>query len=329
MRILVIGGTGLISTAAVNEMLRRGHEVVTLNRGQTESRIEGQVHALTGDRHDLDWFNRAVRSVEPEAVLDAICFTPEEMRQTLDALPGNSAHVLFVSTVCAYGPLSSVPADEDEPHTPVSAYGRNKSACESLLFDHGRRTGQPVTVLRPSHCYGPGQPLLSLWGYDRKLLHRLREGKPVVVQGDGEALWQPGFVPDLAEAVCEALGNPSVFGTALNLVGHEIMTWREYFERMAAAAGCEANLVCCPSEAIQRLEPDVSGMLMDIFRYHGAYDDGRLRTLLPGYTCKTPWEAGVRMTVEWIEETEVVDRSDEETPDDRIAAVMNAISPYR
>ena len=324
MRILVIGGTGLISTAAVNAMLRRGHEVITLNRGQSASRIEGEVHRLIGDRHDVDWLTKAVRSVKPHAVLDAICFTPEEMRRTLDALPNRDTHVLFVSTVCVYGPLSRIPADEDEPHTPVSEYGKNKSACESLLLDHGDRTGQPVTILRPSHCYGPGQPLLSLWGYDRKLVHRLRKGKPIVVQGDGEALWQPGFVDDLAEAICEALGNSVVFGKSLNLVGHEIMTWRQFFERMAAAIGCEAELVCCPSEIIHRLEPGVSGMLMEIFRYHGAFDDSRLRTLLPGYASKTSWEEGVRRTVEWIDESETIDCSDDETPDDRIAQAMRA-----
>ncbi len=325
MRVLVIGGTGLISTAAVNAMIRRGHEVTVLNRGQTNSRIEGEVHRLIGDRHDLPWFTKAIRSMEPEAVLDAIAFTPEELRQTLDALPDKSVHMLFISTVCTYGPLSNVPANEDEPHTPISTYGKNKSACDFLLLDHGARTGQPVTVLRPSHCYGPGQPLLSIWGYDRRLVHRLREGLPIAVHGDGEALWQPGFVCDLAEAVCEMLGNPQVFGKALNLVGHEIMTWREFFERMGKAIGVEANLVYCPSSIIERLEPEVSGGITEIFRYHGAYDDSRLRGLLPGYTQRTSWEDGVRQTVEWIDEAGEIDTSVSETPDDRIAAKMEMV----
>ncbi len=324
MRILVIGGTGLISTAAVNAMLRRGHEVVVLNRGRTESRVEGEVRHLLGDRHDTTWFKTAIRSVEPEAVVDAIAFTPEEMRATIEAMPGRDGHLIFISTVCVYGPLSKVPADEDEPHTPVSQYGRDKSACESLLLNHGQRTGQPVTVFRPSHCYGPGQPLLSLWAYDKKLLHRLRTGKPVTVHGDGELLWQPGFVLDLAEATCEALGNPTVFGEALNLVGHEIMSWRTYFERMAEAVGCKANLVCCPTDIIHRLQPEPSGLLMDIFRHQGAFEDRRLRQKLPGYENRTPWEEGVRKTVEWIDRTGCIDESHEETPDD---IIYKALAP--
>lgn len=325
MRVLVIGGTGLISTAAVNAMLRRGHDVITLNRGVSESRIEGRVHRLVGDRHDLPWFKQAVASVKPEAILDAIAFTPEEVQQTLEAIPNHTAHFLFISTVCVYGPLANIPADEDEPHKPVSQYGRDKSACDRIVLNYGERTGQPVTVLRPSHCYGPGQPFLSLWGYDRRLLHRLKTGRPMVVPGDGVALWQPGFVLDLAEAICEALGNPSVYGCAIHLVGHEIMTWRDYFSRMARALGYDAKIVCCPSELINRIVPESSEMLMAIFRHHAAYSDKRLRTLLPGYTQRTEWEDGVRQTAAWIELSGAVDERALDAEDDRIAKVMEKV----
>src|SRR5690606_12652476 len=124
-------------------------------------------------------------------------FDPDTAQNSVEVFGGRVSHYLFCSTVCVYGgPLTRIPALEDEPHKPTGDYGKNKSRAEAVFMRAHRETGFPVTIFRPSHCYGPGQPLLDIWGYNPSLVNRIREGRPILVPGDGRGLWQPCLVSD-------------------------------------------------------------------------------------------------------------------------------------
>ncbi|MBM3290005.1 MAG: NAD-dependent epimerase/dehydratase family protein, partial [Candidatus Hydrogenedentes bacterium] len=243
MRVLVLGGTGLISTAIVEWLVAKGHTPVLFNRGRSPRRFEYDIETITGDRADFAGFARAMRTVRADAVIDMITFDAKTAAHNVRVFRDRVKHFVFCSTVCVYGgPLTRVPADETEPHRPVSEYGANKSKAEAAYMKAYRESGFPVTIMRPSHCYGPGQPLLDIWGYNASLVTRIRKGLPIIVPGDGQGLWQPGYIGDMAKGFVGALGRKVTLGKAYNIVGPEIMTWRAFHERMARAIGCEANI---------------------------------------------------------------------------------------
>jgi len=233
-----------------------------------------------------------------------ITFDARTAEHAVAVFDGKIAHYLFCSTVCVYGgPLSRIPAYEDEPRTPVSAYGENKSEAEQVFHDAFRRSGFPVTTFRPSHCYGPGQPLLDIWGYNPALVNRIREGRPIIVAGDGYGLWQPGHVADMAKGFVGALAHEETKGKAYNIVGDEVMTWRTFHERMAAAIGCEARIVpMTTAQILAGAPPQQTRMLEQNFQYHAAYSNARLKADVPEFTDLIPWETGVRQTVQWMDE---------------------------
>lgn len=304
MRILVLGGTGLISTAIVRKLLADGHEPILYNRGATPSRIGRDVETIVGDRDDFDDFAEKAGAVDCDAVIDMITFDAATARNNVDVFGGKIGHYLFCSTVCVYGGrLSTIPATEEEPHRPVSEYGAHKSAAEEVFMEAHRKLAFPVTIFRPSHCYGPGQPLLDIWGYNPCLVNRLRQGLPILLAGDGYGLWQPGHIDDMAKGFAGALAHKETLGQAYNLVGDEIMDWRGYIERMAAAIGCEARIVCRTTSKIVMGSPkDKVDMLVEIFQYHAAYTNAKLKAHVPEFTGLKRWEDGVRETVAWMDE---------------------------
>lgn len=312
MRVLVIGGTGLISTAIVNRLLEKGHDPVLFNRGESPSRIHESVRTIQGDRQDFEGFARAMNGVEVDAVIDMLTFDAPTAEHAVSVFQGPVSHYLFCSTVCVYGgPLTTIPAREDEPRTPVSAYGQKKVEAEDAFMAANAQDGFPVTLFRPSHCYGPGQPLLDIWGYDASLVPRLREGKPILVAGDGHGLWQPGHVNDVAKGFVGALGRPSVIGKPYNIVGDEIMTWRRFHERMAEAIGVEANIVTMTTEQIAAGTPDGKAeWLRENFQYHAAYSNAALKADVPDFTDLMVWEDGVRDVVRWMDENGIHDAAD-------------------
>lgn len=307
MRVLVLGGTGLISTPIVRQLLATGHEPVLFNRGKTPSRLNGDLECIAGDRQDFEVFQRAIAGTEFDAVIDMITFDPRTAAHAVEVFQDRVQHYVFCSTVCVYGgPLASIPADEHEPLRPVSDYGRGKRDAEHVFLTAWQQSSFPVTIFRPAHCYGPGAPLLDIWGYNASLVARIRAGLPILVPGDGHGLWQPGYIDDVAKGFVGALGTERTLGRAYNIVGDEIMDWRAFHERMARAIGCEPNILGLTTEQLLAgAPPDKSAMLREIFQYHGAYSSAALKTDVPEFADRVSWEEGVRRTVAWMDEAKV------------------------
>lgn len=307
MRVLVLGGTGLISTAIVEWLVAKGHTPILFNRGVSPKRFDYDLETLIGNRADFAGFARTVRKVNADAVIDMITFDAKTAAHNVRVFRDRVKHFVFCSTVCVYGgPLTHIPANESEPHRPVSEYGRNKSKAESVYAKAFREIGFPVTVMRPSHCYGPGQPLLDIWGYDPSLVTRIRKNKPIIVPGDGQGLWQPGYIGDMAKGFVGALGRKATLGKAYNIVGDEIMTWRDFHVRMAKAIRREARIVPMSTPQIIAGSPkSASSMLAEIFQFHAAYSNAALKRDVPDYKDLLVWEEGVRRTVAWMDQAGV------------------------
>ncbi|MBX7255060.1 MAG: NAD-dependent epimerase/dehydratase family protein [Candidatus Hydrogenedentes bacterium] len=321
MRVLVIGGTGLISTAIVDRLLEKGHDPVLFNRGVTPARYSRSVETIVGDRSDHGAFAESMAKDRFDAIIDMITYDADRARNAVEVFGDRTDHYVFCSTVCVYGgPLTRIPADEDEPHRPVSDYGRGKRDAEAVFREAHQAGKFPVTMFRPSHCYGPGAPLLDIWGYNPSLVTRIREGRAILVPGDGYGLWQPGYIGDMAKGFVGALGRAETFGNAYNLVGDEIMDWRVFHERMARAIGCEAVIVPMTTQQICAGAPaDETVMLREIFQYHAAYRNDRTKRDIPDFRDLLPWEEGVRRTVAWMDKANVHAPADKQPWIDELA----------
>ena len=170
MKILIIGGTGLISTAIVNQLVERGDEVTVYNRGVTPWRISKTVREIKGNRWDYPAFEVQMKDVSFDAVIDMVAFAPENAESVLRAFTGKVKHIVVCSTVCVYGgPMTKLPATDDEPRRPVTDYGRNKSKIEDILISANGKNGLHTTVIRPSYTTGEGAEYPGLL-FDNSLL---------------------------------------------------------------------------------------------------------------------------------------------------------------
>ena len=322
MKVLIIGGSGLISTGIVNALKTRGADITVFNRGRTDDRL-GDVRRLRGDRDDTAAFEHTLTAAGPwDAAIDMICFTAAQAESTVRALNGRCGHLLFCSTVCTYGNTQTiVPTDETTPQHPHSAYGRDKVAAENV-FRRAHEAGKfPVTIIRPSHTYGPGGPVINNLGWETSFVDRLRRGLPVIVSGDGHGLWQSAYADDVGRGFAHAAGKAACFGQAYNATADEIMTWDDYTRRTAAAIGApEPKIVHIPTDLLLTLQPDRLQPLAEIFRYHGVYSSEKLKRDVPEFRQKTPYEEGVRRTVEWLDAHDKITPAADDDFVDRIIA---------
>ena len=186
MRVLVIGGTGNISTSIVKLLLEKGHEVSCFNRSE-RGKLPEDVRLIKGDRQNLQSFEEAMQNETFDAVIDMICFNAEDAASSVRAFKGVD-HFLYCSTVCTYGvEYDWLPVTEDHPTRPSMEYGRQKLAADEVFQRAHREEGFPVTIVRPSTTYGPQMGVNRQIAREFSWLDRIRKGKPILVCGDGKS----------------------------------------------------------------------------------------------------------------------------------------------
>jgi nucleoside-diphosphate-sugar epimerase len=312
MNILLIGGTGNISTGIIKALRARFGEkarITVFNRGQTDDRLDPAITRLHGDRNDFAAFEKQFANTTWDAVIDMICFKPEQAASGLRAFAGKTAHFIFCSTVCTYGNTqTTLPTTESTPQNPHSAYGKNKLACEQFFqqaFHDGKfgpRNG--YTNFRPSHTTGPGNNFHGQLGGNGSptFFDRLRKGLPVIVSGDGHGLWQLAASDDVGAGFAYAVGRPHTFGESYNVVADDVLTWDQVTALSAAALNAPPpKIVHIPTDLLLAIDPVRFGGVADIFRYHGVYSNAKIHRDIPEFQNKTPLKENLRNTIAWMD----------------------------
>ncbi|MCB9153929.1 MAG: NAD-dependent epimerase/dehydratase family protein [Caldilineae bacterium] len=301
MKVLFIGGTGVISSACADLAVRQGIDLYLLNRGQSLDRpapIGATV--LFGDIRDRASAEAALAGHTFDAVVEWIAFTPDQVQADVDLFRGRTGQYVFISSASVYQtPPASLPVTESTLlDNPYWEYSRNKIACEELLVRAYRDEKFPMTIVRPSHTYDATKiPLLG--GYTS--LQRMKAGKPVVVYGDGTSLWTLTNHRDFAKGFVPLLGNSRAVGEAVHITSDEWLSWNQIYETMAAALGVEADLVHIPSELINAFDPLHGEGLLGDKSHSMIFDNSKIKRLAPGFACTIPFAWGAREIVAWHE----------------------------
>lgn len=319
MDVLIIGGTGLISTAISRQLLDAGHSVTLYNRGKTASRIPGGAKHITGDRKDFAAFEKQFEDARYDVVVDMVAFQPEDTESAIRAFKGKTGQFIHCSTVCVYsGPPEQIPTTETEPYHSLGGYGKNKAACEQLLLTAHAADGFPATIMRPSHSYGEGGDVIRPFGPSSSFVDRLRKGKQIIVHGDGTSLWASCHVDDVGRGFINTMGNPKCIGQAYNITGDEWMTWNTYHEQVAEVVGGEFKPVYIPTAVLRDAAPGWAGGTWEIFAWPSVFDNGKI-VRDAGYTGQTVnFKQGTARTVAWLEENNRIVSSDEHAFEDEL-----------
>lgn len=291
MKVLFIGGTGIISSACSRLAVARGMELFHLRRGQTERPVPEGIQVLTGDIRDEGSARRALGAHRFDAVVDFIAFTPEHIERALELFRERTHQYVFISSASAYQtPPANLPVTESTPlANPFWAYSRAKIACEERLLRAYREVGFPFTVVRPSHTYD--RTLLPCHG-GYTVIDRMRRGQKVLVHGDGTSLWTLTHHEDFARGLVGLLGSSRALAETVHITSDEWLTWDQIHHILARAAGTTARLVHLPSEVIARHDPEWGAGLLGDKAHSMVFDNSKIRRLVPDYAATVPFSRG-------------------------------------
>ena len=299
--LLFIGGSGIISAASVRLAVERGHRVTVLNRGRTSLRpLPDGVEVLVADVRDPAAVDDVLGTREFDAVSQFVAFTTDHVQPDVDRFAGRTGQYVFISSASAYQkPPLSVPVTESTPlKNPFWQYSRDKIACEDLLVAAYRDADFPAVIVRPSHTYDD-TTLPTLGGWTD--VARMRQGKPVVVHGDGTTQWTLTHTEDFAVGFVGLLGRPETLGNAYTITGESVPTWDQVYTWLGRAAGAEPELVHVASDTIAAALPDHGPGLVGDKAHSMLFDTTKLRRLVPEFTTTIPYAVGARRTIAWYD----------------------------
>ena len=307
MRILIIGGTGTISSAITRQLSAAGHDIWLLNRGNRNDEVPSNVKQIIADINDEPTVLAGLPSEPFDAVCQFIGFLPQQVERDIRLFRGRTRQYVYISSASAYNKPAAnhVITEGTTLANPHWEYSRNKIACEELLMREYRETGFPVTIVRPSHTYCERAVPLSVHGLKGswQVLRRMLDGKPVIVHGDGSSLWTLTWNEDFARGFIGLLGNPKAIGEAFQIMSDEQLTWTQIYECVANALNVTPKLYYVASQFLAAVAPkewDFEGNLLGDKAVTVCFDCTKLKRAVPGFQATTRFDEGVRRCVEYV-----------------------------
>lgn len=296
-KVVVIGGSGHVGTYLVPRLVRAGHQVINVTRGQRQpyqpNAAWAAVETVIIDRDAEERagiFGSHIAMLEGDVVVDMICFRLDSAEHIVRALQGRVQHLLHCGTIWVHGPQAVVPTQEDAPRNAFGEYGTQKLAIEEFLLREAKRNGFPATVFRPGHIVGPGwTPLNPAGHFNNEAFNVIARGDELAIPNFGMETVHHVHADDVAQMVERAIdGRDAAIGEAFNTVSPGALTLKGYAEAMYRRFGHEPKAKYLPWPEWKALQDpkDAEATWEHIYRSpsHSIAKAERLLGYKPGYS---------------------------------------------
>jgi nucleoside-diphosphate-sugar epimerase len=311
MKVLIIGGTGNISTAITQQLIQDGADVTVYNRGLTGAEFKGPYQVIKGDRTDYHTFEKQMKDAQLfDCVIDMIGYNPQDAQSLIQAFSGRTEQVIFCSTVDVYTkPAAKYPIIESEERKPSPSfpYAFKKAKCEGLLEDAAEKRAFALTIIRPAHTYNDDRTPISFIGSGHHLLKRIRQGKPIIMLGNGTSFWASAHRDDVAPTFAAAVCNPQVYGKSYHVAAEEWMTWEQHYNTVAEVMHAPPiHFIYIPTSILGRMAPKAAEWSVVNFTYNNIFDNSAAKRDL-GYEYRIKWREGVGKIIKYLDSIGVID----------------------
>ncbi len=305
MKILIIGGTGTISTEISKLTVKKGHELYLVNRGNHNSELPEGIHFINADINNEQQAREKLEGMTFDVVCDFIAFVKPQLERDYRLFKDKTKQFIFISSASAYNkPCADYSITEGTTlANKYWGYSRNKIECEEYLLKLYREEGFPVTIVRPSHTYNEKSVPMGVHGNmgSWQVLKRMLDGKPVIVHGDGTSLWTLTDSRDFAVAFVGLFGNPHAVGEAFQITSDEAVTWNQIYKAVADALGVEYKPYYVASEFLAKTSNyDFMGGLVGDKSNSVVFDNTKIKRAVPEYRAVIRMDEGIKRAVEYV-----------------------------
>ena len=298
MKILFIGGTGVISSACSALCSENGDDLYLLNRGNVQLPEEVNYKLLKGDIWDFNNIKSLIAEHTFDVVVEWVAYSPDRVERDYNLFKNKTGQYILISSASAYQkPKIWRPITEDVPLiNPFWTYSQAKIKCEETALTFYRKEGFPVTIVRPSHTYDKTKiPLFGGFNSIDRLLH----GKKIIIHGDGTSLWTLTHQKDFAKGFIGLFGKKEAIGEAYHITSDEVLTWDQICNTIADALGVKARIIHIPADFIYHFDNEWGDGLLGDKSHCMVFDNSKIKNIVPGFKAVIPYKLGAKEIVDW------------------------------
>lgn len=314
MKVLFIGGSGLISTAVSKLLIEKDYNLYLLNRGNNNNALPKGIKFLIGDINNEEQVQELIKDEHFDVIVDWIAFTKEDVMRDYHLFKGKTDQYVFISSASAYyKPILSYPITEKMPlGNKYWEYSDNKRLCEEYLTSINDDSFN-ITIIRPSHTYNDDKivSIIKSWSDPYTIIDRLLKGDKIIIPGDGTSLWTLTYNQDFAQTFIKVLGNKKTFGEAYHITSDFVYTWERINEILCENLGVKSNVVHIPTDFIVKHAPFLKGELLGDKHWSLIFDNSKIKEIAPNYKSKTRYEEIASKAIKRILENKELQTIDE------------------
>lgn len=301
MKILIIGGTGVLSGAVLKEALTHLDFTVTcINRGTKN--LPNNVELIKADIKDKKNIVNLLNGRHFDCVLDFLCYNKSQLEYSFNLLYPYVDQYVFISTTCVYDTSILGIKNEDSPKVLKEwNYSKEKWECETFLMKEAIKKNIKYTIIRPAVTYDNTRipyGIMPAYGYHWTLIGRILSGKPIITWNGGIARWNIMHVNDFAIGVVGLLGNKKAYNNVLNVCSDESYSWQEVLNIISEKLNCKINVINLTSNTYAELFPIRKGEII-ARSYDSISDNTKLKSIVPEFSSKLSLKQGISNTIDY------------------------------
>lgn len=300
MNVLMIGGTGVLSSAVANEALKQGVKVTMINRGNRRNLIPDAVEFIKSDKKDFKNIQNLLGQRKFDAVMDYLCYSDKEIAESFRFYSHYTKQYFFISSCAVYNTSLGDVCSEDSPKVlPIWNYSVNKWASEEALVKLAEQSETNYTIVRPCVTYGDTRIPYGIspqYGYHWTLVSRILNEKPIIRWNGGVNRCNMMRVEDFAIGVVGLIGNPKAYNEAFNICGDETPSFNEVLDVLSNLIGEKVNIVDVSSEFYAKELPERAGEILGGRSIDALNSNDKIKTIVPSFSQTISLAKGIAMT---------------------------------
>lgn len=305
MKILLIGGTGILSTDIRDLATNKGYDVYILNRGINKIKnTNDNVKTIISDIRNKEQARKDLQGFYFDVVVDFISFSIEELKNTLSIVDDKCYQFIFISSATVYRKTAANEkiTENMETYNPDWAYAVQKIDCENHLKANYAATNMKYTIVRPYVTYSDARipfaviPPRSQW----TLADRIINKRPVILWDGGQAICTLTYAKDFAAGVVGLFANEKAFNETFHITTDHTLTWAEALKYIGEALG-ETNILTAdiPSSYIARKMPELKGELFGDKARNREFNNDKIKSAVKDFSARTTFQKGIKHSIQF------------------------------
>lgn len=285
-RVLLLGGTGTLSSAVLKEAMSHGWNVTILNRGFRQKELPVGTNVIIGDFYNISSWIDKVATLKFDVVVDFLSRKDTDIKRVYPLLKKVCKQYIFISSACVYKRDSNdFPLTEDSPKPNEKwNYNVEKYDAERTLVRLAADFCAKFTIVRPYITYDDERipfGISPIYKYHRTLLERIKCGKPMFVWKNGENVTTLTYVSDFAKGVVGLFLNVNAFNQDFHITSDYHYTWNEFWKILCSKMNVKPSIYNISLEEFEKYLPRYSCMLRGDRALDAIFDNEKIKKAVP------------------------------------------------